>query len=227
MLDPWLSEILGYPVYNSWIPPESDERSLSYAKVPVDNVATVHVLTEVGFRVVSVEVTLKRSANPWGWALPGGSVYTGVSVWDEINTDALHKVLDIAKSCFRYSRFHLDPNIPDDLADKVKYEWVKSYFTGTRGSEFLVAWDQGSPSGFLAVLDDDGTKVIDLIGVAEDRQRQGVGSRLVQEFSERHRGDPLRVGTQIANAPSLAFYRKFFFTLVGSSYVLHLHRGAE
>lgn len=220
MLDEWLSEILGYPVYNSLTPPESDKRSLTYAKVPVDDVGTVHELTELGFRVVDVNITLEHL---WNWS--GLPIFHGVSVLDVEDSETVKRVVEIASSCFSYSRFHLDPKIPNELANKVKSEWVRSYAEGTRGHELLVAWDEGKPSGFLAVLFDGDVRVIDLIGVAKPRQR--IGSRLVNEFKERYAPRNLRAGTQISNIPSLGLYRRCGFGVSSASYVLHLHRGIQ
>ena len=37
-------------------------------------------------------------------------------------------IIKIAMNNFLYSRFHLDPKIPNSLANNVKASWVKSFF---------------------------------------------------------------------------------------------------
>ena len=212
--DPWLAGVLGRPVYDVDGEP-GDEPGFHYAKVDVEDVARVHALSARGFYTVDVNVTLAHERSTAGG---GGDV--------EVARPEHHgALLDVAGSCFRYSRFHLDPQLPDELADAVKREWVRSYVEGTRGLELLAAVDEGAPAGFLAVLERDGARVIDLIGVAPSAQGRGVGKALVQAFVSRHSapGRELLVGTQAANVPSLRLYAALGFSIRSSAYVLHRH----
>jgi GNAT superfamily N-acetyltransferase len=140
-------------------------------------------------------------------------------------------VLDIAGSCFVYSRFHLDPAIPDRLAHAVKRAWVQSYIEGNRGERLLVALLDGQPAGFLAVLQTtvqgEPCRVIDLIGVHHRYQGKGVGKALVAFLIKESGGrySALRVGTQVANIPSLRLYESLGFRLQDATYVLHAHVG--
>lgn len=214
---------------------------LYFAKVPCGEVATVGALETAGMRVVDVNVTFGADAARLAAALGAGGACEGAGPGavdvrplgpDDPPGDA-EAVLDIAGSCFRYSRFHLDPQLEPGLADRIKREWIASYVRGARGVELLVARREGVPVGFLAVVAaGDGPRaprVIDLVGVGAGAQRSGAGSALVRAFALRHAPhcDELRVGTQAANLPSLAFYERNGFRIVGTSYVLHLHaRGA-
>lgn len=220
--DAWLSDVLGFDAYS--VPPTAvgsvipTGRALLTCKIPADDVATVDVLGESGFRVVDVNVTFERQ---------GGDGLAGDSV-SPATADQHDALLDIAGTCFRYSRFHLDPLIPRVLADRVKREWVRSYVEGQRGVELLAATSDGRPAGFLAVLEaPDGARVIDLVGVAVEVQGKGTGEALVSEFARRHGAENrvLRVGTQAANLPSLRLYEKLGFRVVSTTYVLHRHTG--
>ena len=103
-------------------------------------------------------------------------------------------------------------------------EWARSYIEGNRGLELLVADADGEVAGFLAVLETPDSRVIDLIGVAPDAQRAGVGTALVTSFVARHASTAreLRVGTQ-TNTPSLRLYAQHGFVPVSAAYVLHRH----
>lgn len=230
--DGWLTGVFGYPVYSlaAETPAEQlrehaqrHERALYFAKVASADVAAVRALTEAGMYVVDANVTLSRGP---GQATPAPGSACRIAPLEPAWAD---DVLDIAGHCFRTSRFHLDPEIPDALAHRVKREWIRSYVEGRRGVELLVALLDNRPAGFLAVLEHerDGrcVRVIDLVGVAEEAQGQGIGVALVTRFVERHAGpaDELRVGTQIANTPSLALYARLGFAVCRSDYVLHLH----
>jgi ribosomal protein S18 acetylase RimI-like enzyme len=221
--DAWLSDVLGFAVYAAGSEaelPASGARSLTYAKVDVSDVVAVLAFTARGFAVVDVLVTLtlgaeKAPAHPDKAVVPAAREHMAA-------------LIDIAGRCFRFSRFHLDPKIPDDLADAVKREWVRSYAEGRRGLELLAALEDGVPVGFLAVLANGDARVIDLVGVAPEAQGHGVGRALVSEFVARHKAAAaaLRVGTQLANLPSLGLYESLGFRISSASYVLHLHTGA-
>lgn len=212
--DDWLSDVLGYDAWNG-AAPAGVERALVTRRVPAGDVAALGEAEADGFAVVDVNVTLERGGfDPV--ATPS------VSVAAPEQADAL---LDVAGSCFRFSRFHLDPRIDREAADRVKREWVRSYVEGRRGVELLSA----GTDGFLCVLEaDDGARVIDLVGVAPAVQGRGLGADLVAAFGSRHGADgrTLRVGTQVANTPSLRLYEKLGFRVAAATYVLHRHVGA-
>ena len=212
--DGWLSDVLGFDAWTGSAP-AGVAPALVTRRVPTDDVDGLRAAEALGFSVVDVNVTLERAGFD---SAPAPSV--AVATPDQF--DAL---LDVAGSCFRYSRFHLDPHIPRDAADRVKREWVRSYVEGRRGIELLAA----GTDGFLAVLEaPDGARVIDLVGVAPSAQGRGLGEALVTAFGSRHGegGRTLRVGTQIANVPSLRLYEKLGFRIVSAAYVLHRHVGA-
>jgi ribosomal protein S18 acetylase RimI-like enzyme len=217
--DAWLTRALGFRALIADEPPPREavtQRTLTTAKVAVDDVARASAFEAVGFGVVDVNVTLTRK----GEAAPAAA-----SLVRAAGPADAERVLDIAGSSFRYSRFHLDPALENELADNVKREWARSYVEGSRGLELLVAETGGEVSGFLAVLETENARMIDLIAVASEAQGVGVGAALVTSFTARHAspGRELRVGTQIANAASLRLYARHGFLPVTASYVLHRH----
>jgi len=218
--DGWLSDVLGFEAWTATadsaaVVPAGGARSLTTVRIPAEDTASLAAVEALGFSVVDVNVTLERAGFE--------SAHTSsVAVATPEQSEAL---LDVAGTCFRYSRFHLDSRITREAADRVKREWVRSYVEGTRGIELLAA----GTDGFLAVLEAaDGARVIDLVGVAPSAQGRGVGEALVVAFGSRHGADgrTLRVGTQIANVPSLRLYEKLGFRVVSAAYVLHRHVGA-
>jgi ribosomal protein S18 acetylase RimI-like enzyme len=237
--DDWLSCTVGRSVFAIEVgdsPPGEAARALAahrqdqseafhYVKVPTQKTAHVRALGEAGMAVVDVNVTLTRQ----GVKRDTVPVH-GVVVEDYRPADAA-EVLDIAGSCFRYSRFHLDPQFPLEIAHRVKREWIANYVHGRRGERLLVARLEGSAVGFLAVLGgaEEGRtiKIIDLVGVATQTQGRGVGTALVRFFVEQYQDscDRLLVGTQVANTPSLRLYERMGFRVSQSAYVLHGHVG--
>jgi ribosomal protein S18 acetylase RimI-like enzyme len=218
--DDWLSDRLGRGVYALvGEPVEPPGPAFVFAKVPVDDVARLALLEQAGFRVVDVNVSLTYSGGECG------APVFDVGPW---RTSEGPQLVAIAESSFTFSRFHLDPEIPKESADRVKAEWIRSYIEGSRGLELLAARIDQVPVGFLAVLESSDARVIDLIGVASAQRGRGAGRALVQAFVHRHYGsaNELQVGTQIANLPSLRLYQGLGFVISEAAYVLHRHVGA-
>ena len=157
-----------------------------------------------------------------------GGDSSGVTVRDLAADDA-DAVLDIAGSVYQYSRFHLDPLVPDELAHRIKREWCRNYVRKLRGDRLFVARIDGRPAGFLAALltENQGrrTAVIDLVGVDRGLQRRRVGAAMAQAFIDHYRAScgSLQVGTQVANVPSIRLYERLGFSMSTTQYVLHLH----
>lgn len=244
--DPWLKAIFGYPVFRLAVSAEdtaeglSDQigaflsrgqrkdRSFYYTRIPTTRVDCLTTLTSVGFNVVDVAVTF---AMPVGAVRHSGELGVPVLIRDARPGD--HSILlKIASSCFGYSRFHLDPAIPNDTANAVKRAWVQSYCQSQRGERLLVAERDGQPVGFLAILArGSGNRakwIIDLLGVDSAHQGCGIGQALVEAFiaAGNVRAQSLQVGTQVANLPSLRLYEKCGFRIIESAYVLHAHVGS-
>lgn len=226
--DSWLSGLFGRPVLrvdgSDGLLPGLDPESFYYAKVDTRQVETVRRLCAAGFYVVDVNVT-------FGLATPGLEARPAVGPVSVAPAAAAQReaVLDIAATCFQYSRFHLDPAVPEGLADRIKREWIANYASGRRGEALYAATLDGRVAGFLAVLAGEAQgrrrRIIDLVGVGRDVQQRGVGRALVDAFIERHRSDcdELIVGTQAANLPSMRLYQKAGFSIISTAYVLHRH----
>ncbi len=200
-----------------------------FAKIDTLNVSVVAQLTDVGFCVVDVNVLMQWQADERQSADNEKANITGVRL---LQASDAPSVIVMAQETFRYSRFHLDPNLDNTDADQVKSAWMQNYVTGQYGEAVLVAEQAGKVVGFLAVNkkveDSAEVFVIDLVGVVTSHQGQGIGEKLVQAFIRQYKGENrmLRVGTQIANIPSIRLYEKCGFRLQGSQYVLHRHANA-
>lgn len=241
--DRWLSSILARPVFrvDGFGRPgddgglnfamdevrrhtEQQDVAMYWAKVRVDQVGIVSRLARLGFCAVDVNVTFALDCRRARTL----RVPAGIRIAN-IRTEEHADVLQIAKTAFEFDRYHLDPQIPSSAADKVKHDWILNYINKARGDRLLVASLDGRAVGFLAVLraDVDGKTcaVIDLVGVDRAFRRRGFAAALVAGFAEAYRDDcdELRVGTQIANIPSIRLYEGVGFTLHSASYVLHMH----
>ena len=209
--DGWLSERIGHPVFTVDVAsavPDGDGPCMYQARVPVEQIAAVQAFTARGFSVVDTTLTLERP--------PVDT--TAESDVVRATPDQRDAVVEIARTSFRWSRFHVDPAVPDEVANTIKADWVGSYFDGARGDELLVAVDEHGPAGFLAVLvAADGARVIDLVAVAEHARGRGVARALTNASGA------TRVGTQAANVAATRLYESLGFSLARAEYALHLH----
>lgn len=194
-----------------------------YVKIPTGRIDLVRHLKQNGFYVVDVNLIFD-----WAPPLINSRIQTPLVVREAKNSDRAH-VLAIASKSFLYSRFHLDPQIPKTLANKIKKSWVDNYFSGERGERMFVALLGSRVVGFLTVLqsknDNRNTRLIDLVAVDKNYWTKGCGERLVKHFITEGIKNKwrMRVGTQAANIPSIRLYEKCGFRLRESNYVLHAH----
>jgi len=230
--DVWLTGVLGRDAYKVEIEgsPVEDARPrerlaevqtgrvFMYAKTATDRRADVRFLEDGGFHLIDTNVVFEKAIDPSRGSSDGCAVRWAV------DRDG-PSVVALAGRSFEVSRFHMDPEVPRETADRIKAAWAESYFAGGRGERMAVADVDGTVVGFLLLLDDGtGPLVIDLVATDPGHRRSGVARALVA-FAESSSGRPgrIRVGTQLANAPSIGFYQDAGFRLVDSRYVFHYH----
>ncbi|MBV9523807.1 MAG: GNAT family N-acetyltransferase [Alphaproteobacteria bacterium] len=229
--DEFLTELLGRPSFRVALPEEGpDEACLAaigaamrepvflFARVPTKAVATLRRLESLGFAIVDTGVTLERPAGP----VPARAA-TGLRFARAEDRTA---VMALAGASFAYSRLHLDPAVPRMVADRSRAEWAGNFFRGRRGDRMAVIEIEGGIAGFVQLLGPhDGVLTIDLIAIAADFRGRGLAATLIAFAADEVAGvRRLRVGTQIANLPSLRLYEKLGFRMVAADYVLHCHR---
>jgi ribosomal protein S18 acetylase RimI-like enzyme len=213
--DAWLGERLGRAV---WTLEERDDGTgidapaFLQAKVDCTDVDRVSRLERAGLHVVDVNVTLRREA-----ARPPAAPAVAVRDAEPRDRDAVTR---IAATDYSASRFHLDPQIPDDVAGAIKRDWAGAWFDGARGDRMLVATDDGRIIGFHLALDGE-ERVIDLIAVASGARGAGAGTALVCALLGQEPLRPVVVGTQISNTGALRLYGRLGFTVAETRYVLH------
>ncbi len=231
--DKWLSEMLQCPAYRISVPENRveisrfevdlakllEERPLfAFAKVDPAKLTEVHLLEQYGFRLIDTNTQFDKP-------LQTDSQYAGNCTVRFALAEDEEQAVVLGRNCFSYSRFHLDPLMPKEVADRIKGEWVRNYFTGKRGDAMVLAEIDGMVVGFLQLIyAGNETLIIDLIAVDDNHRRKGIAGDMIQ-FAEANCGNfpKIIVGTQIANVPSMRMYENLGFKISSASYVFHYH----
>ena len=226
-VDQFIGDILGKPTWCVTEPGEVTPGLLSagldgflYAKVDCADIASITVLEKSRFNLIDANTQFDRSnMEPW----LEDEMPSGYSTRFAEPADA-KDVEEVAATSFVYTRFHLDPLIPDEMANKIKSHWAGNFFKGKRGSWMVVLTCRGKTVGFLQLLSKNNTIIIDLIAVDKAHQGKGLAAGMI-EFAAKHCGEwgRMQVGTQISNIPSMRAYEKLGFRMCGSSYIFHYH----
>ena len=234
-VDPWLSGVMSREVRRvSGMVEDGGEaqaqRNLqratgrpgfTYARVPTHDMRTSQLLECCGFHIVDTGITLEVHGLTDSHGGQGGVRLA--------RAEDQAAVEEIARRSVKYSRFHLDPNIPQKLANEIKVQWAGNYFRGQRGDYMVVAERAGKVVGFLELLEEPGeVLVIDLIALVQNHRRQGLAEEMIRFASFACiRPRVVRAGTQVANAVSLRLYQKIGFQIVSSSFIFHHHQFAS
>ncbi|MGE4133583.1 MAG: GNAT family N-acetyltransferase [Bdellovibrionales bacterium] len=183
---------------------------------PQDRWAELHALEAAGFRILDGILTLHRDLK----VTPAQS-QKGIRLAGEADADGLGQM---AARVFRYSRFHNDPLLSDEIAAKVHYEWTRNSCLGSAAKAVLVAEEDGKPAGFVTCKDlGGGSGQINLVSVDVGFQGKGWARKLSEHacawFSE-NGFSQVEVQTQTSNFSAMRAYLGAGFAVEKSWFTL-------
>lgn len=232
--DTWLAFQMDRPVFRIGFEPELPDdhandidRSLSclasrvfaYSKTDANNVTAISMIEDMGFHLVETHMQFEKTID----------LSSDRMDFPEIRfaqREDMKAVSSLAGRSFICSRFHMDPLIPNPLADRIKAEWAANYFRGKRGDQMVVGVFDGRIVGFLQLLrTPEQTLIIDLIAVDKRFRGRGLAKKMCRYAETNTEGMALyRVGTQVTNLSSIRLYQRLGFSFTGASYTFHFHR---
>ena len=225
ILDEWLTNLIGKPTYslqkfnvNIKLKDLPEKQVFIWSKISVDDIERLICLQRLGFYIVDTNIQLSLSKKP--------SLMNNPNIrFAKLGDEAEVKV--IAKSAFKYNRFNMDPYISNQIASKIKENWVANFFLGKRGKWMIVVEENSRIKGFLQLIDKNkSTIIIDLIAVDKKSRGKGWAKKMILYAYENclKKNGTIEAGTQLANKLSIKFYTKLGFYMNSASYVLHLHK---
>jgi len=234
--DNWLSEIINRDVYkviteNNLAAKATDQTIMEsdllkelqskpvflYSKIPITSITSIKFIEGRGFNLIDTNVIFEKP-------IARHHEYVGNCTLRFATPEDKDKVTQLSRENFTYSRFHLDSNFTRDLANTIKAEWVKNYFIGERGDTMIIALSGNVIAGFLLLIYQDDSLIIDLIATDNDFRRKGIArDMIVYAETQCHEFDQIRVGTQLANMPSMRFYASTGFKIASAQYTFHYH----
>lgn len=244
--DKWLSEIIGKESYtlkldeefitrtykdgtdeNIWansIQSNKTEPVFIQVKVSTQAVEQIKYLESISFFLIDTNVTLKKIIESQRF---NNIKHESHDIIIRFAKDSDREgTVSVAGNTFLYSRFHLDPWFSNKLANRIKAQWVLSYFDGKRGDQMVIALSKNKIIGFLQIQkSEDNYFIIDLTGVDKEYQRKGIAGKMINFAIQKNNGiNKVIVGTQIGNIPSFKLYQKMGFFLESAKYVFHFHK---
>lgn len=135
------------------------------------------------------------------------------------------RVMQIAKTAFKYSRFYNDPWLINEKAKNVYVHWTECAFA-KQDRFFAISMREGEVAGFILFSIDSATlsATIELIAADEAYKGQKVGRSLMagmESFIHNKGIKMIMTGTQINNSTAIRFYTSCGFKYVKCNSVYH------
>jgi dTDP-4-amino-4,6-dideoxy-D-galactose acyltransferase len=140
----------------------------------------------------------------------------------------IQQVIGIAQNIYKYDRFHSDPAILSEKADKLHAEWLRNSCSGSVADKVIVSALDNNILGFVTCkIDRLSTQylglsigTIVLVGVINNASGMGVGKEMTKfalEWFKRNNVGIVEVGTQLSNIRASRLYESCGFKLVNSN----------
>jgi ribosomal protein S18 acetylase RimI-like enzyme len=187
------------------------------ARVDAGDLATAQTLEGAGFVLIDA---IQTFAIKTPRSVRGATA--DCLVRDYRSTD-LEELCAIARTAYRYDRFHADSALSPGVADRVHEEWVRNSCLGKPASHVVVAEADGRIAGYVTCKVNSTVGTIELVATAEFARGRGVGraaTRRALRWFGRNGAETVEVGTQLRNIPAGRLYESCGFRLKRASLTL-------
>ena len=191
-------------------------------RLPEDELAVLHAVEAVGFRIIESFLTFSRKT--------AGEIPRNDESDFQIRLaqlDEMEPVASIAYRAFQSFRLRVDPQLPDSRARHSRREWVRNGFKG-RAEAIYVAKSDNRLVGFVLLrskVETEKVGEIELIAVDPAFHGRGIGKALVAAAIRHYQGETsaIQAGTQAKNLQAVGLYVRMGFSLIRSELSFHRH----
>jgi dTDP-4-amino-4,6-dideoxy-D-galactose acyltransferase len=195
------------------------------ARIDANDLPSLHVLEKEGFETIDGILTFSLRL-PQERIIPTA---TGFEIRHFQQAD-LEDVLSIARSAYVFDRFHADPSLTREIADKVNETWVRSSCMGASDAVIL-ACHSGTLAAYVTcsihkeTSDVLGTTFATIGMVATHSEFRGKGAGTCATIGalnwfQQQSVDVIEVGTQVGNVAASRLYESNGFRLTASHLTL-------
>jgi len=195
-----------------------------YARVNLEDIATIHALEKAGFQLMDALQTLKLDLDD------SLETRSSKSVRPFRKSD-IPRIAQIARETYTPSRFFRDRHFPEQLARAYYAKWARNCCSGL-AENVLVVQSRGVVCGFITVRRITQREhafygkggIIDLVRVHPGYQSRGFGAQLTKSAIAWFRKSGVRfvlIGTEANNLPALNCYVEQGFRVQSASATFH------
>ena len=220
--DKWLTEQFGYDVYNIKnlninILKKIDNKSFrNFCYFKTNNKVNINYTKKIKFKLIEKSITFKLKII---------NKYTFSENCRLVEKKDKNFIIKLSKKSFTNSRFFQDDNISKKLAKKIKENWINNYFLGKRGNKIIVYEENNKIYGFILLIQNKNTLIIDLIAVDKRKRGKKIGTMLLESSINFFRNCKYVIaGTQENNIQAIKFYKKNNFFIFQKGYTFHRHK---
>lgn len=193
-------------------------------RIDSKNLGAMYNFQKAGFYVVDCLVTYEFDKNKC--ILP--ETMPSLSFKDNLSEEEIENLANIARSVFKFDRFHSDPNIDKALADDYYYNWVKNSFHGFADGAVVPLVDE-EVAGFTTYKInnvDSVTSTLVLSAVGSKYMGKGVYQNMILKGTIEllKHSTKIRLGTQVDNVPVQRTWQKLGYKLAEVKYILHYYK---
>lgn len=192
-----------------------------YFLADADDDLTVRIAEAQRFHFVDIRVSFEKQLD----GAPAQMVEPNAERIRPATLDDIPALQEIARTCYRHTRFYYDAHFPVQRADALYGTWIEKSCKGYADMVFVgTAGDK--PAGYISChLPDAATGQIGLVGVRPDSSGLGLGQQLVNHalswFAQQN-VRRVRVATQARNSQAQRLYERCGF--LTQSFQLWYHR---
>ncbi|MCV2231493.1 GNAT family N-acetyltransferase [Acholeplasma manati] len=193
-------------------------------KINSTDLNAMYNFQKAGFYVVDCLVTYEYDKNN---AKPISDEYS-VSFKENVTQHEIVELASIARSVFKIDRFHSDPNLKTELADKYYYQWVINSFNGFSDGAIVPVID-GKPVAFTTYKINnvsESTSTMVLSAVNPNYMGKGIYHNMIQKGTQYllQFSSKIRVGTQVDNIAVQRTWQKIGYKMIDVKYILHYYK---